>query len=109
MDHRWSKRTPFTLDVMVYRGRGSPHRVKAIDISIGGMFLQMDPEDLMLNETIILAFTLHSDGEVSHHRLPASVMRICSDGVGVMYDRFDRGTVERLRRTLEAASAYQPI
>ena len=109
MDHRWSTRTPFTLDVMVYRVRGSPHRVRAIDISIGGMFLQMDPEDVALNETLILVFTLHGNGEVSHHRLPASVMRVGSDGVGVMYDRFDRGTVKRLRRLLEGTSVYHPI
>ena len=107
MHRRWSKRTPLTLPVTVYRGRGAPLRVTARDLSIGGMFLQMDPDDLMPNDTVILAFTLRTEAEVSHCRLPASVMHVADDGVGVLFDSFDRNVVEVLRAVLHAPSSYQ--
>lgn len=104
-EHRWSGRAALTLDVTLYNGDAGPVRTHSRDISLGGMFIEAVPETLSLNDRVTLVFNLSGGGEISHQRLPASVVRIAPGGAGLMYHNSDPASIRELRAMLYGAVA----
>lgn len=104
-EHRWSERTAQTLDVSLYNGDAGLVRTHSRDISLGGMFIETGQETLSLNDRVTLVFNLRGGGEISHHRLPASVVRIAPGGAGLMYQNSDAASTRELRAKLYGAGA----
>ncbi len=99
-EQRWSSRLPQVLDVAFYRKGVAPLHVMSRDISLGGMFVETVPTEVEIDTPVIVGFTLRTGERVSHHRLPASIVRVAKDGVGLMYQRFESDTVRVMREML---------
>lgn len=101
---RWSARLPVALEVAVY-DRGAqpagarPQVMRARNISVGGMFIETQTP-LPPETQVVLAFGLRLQDERPYYRLPATVVRVAPDGMGVMFNSFDREMVDSLRRIL---------
>lgn len=96
---RWSMRVPLELDVVLY-GDGAPIlTARTTNISLGGMFVQTF-EPLFLDAMVVAAFGFRCRDDRAYYRLPATVVRVAEDGVGLMFNRFDVETVRSLRQDL---------
>lgn len=104
VQQRWSARVPVALEVALYDRSAQPlgarpKIVRARNISVGGMFVETDTP-LSPDTNVVLAFGLRLQDERPYFRLPATVVRVAPDGVGVMFTSFDREMVDSLRRVL---------
>lgn len=99
-DHRWSARLPLTLDVKVFDGGEPIAQGHTQNVGIGGMFIDTHKRKLPLNSRIAVAFSVGAGGNVSHHRLPATVIWSSEEGAGLMFTDFNVDTVHTLREIL---------
>lgn len=104
VQQRWTARLPVTLDVALYDPNAKPVGsrpllMKSRDISVGGMFIETR-NPLPLDTHVMLAFGLRLQDERPYYRLPATVVRVAPDGIGVMFNTFDSEMVDSLRRIL---------
>jgi hypothetical protein len=66
------------------------------DLSVDGAFIEVSPDELPHSRAPVeIGFTVTSNGEVHHCRVPALVRRVCDNGAGVKFS--DVGTEEYLR------------
>jgi len=100
IDHRWSLRRPLHVDVSLLKHDQTVLAGKTRDFSIGGMFVETKKPMLQRDIPIHVAFTLETEAGASHHRLPAQVIRVANDGVGLMFNDFNVDTVHTLRAML---------
>lgn len=101
---RYSVRIPVSVDVALYDRAAQPVgaqplRMKSRDISVGGMFIETMLR-LAPDIDVVLAFGLRHRDERPYYRLPATVVRVAPDGVGVMFNRLNREVIDSLRRVL---------
>ncbi len=101
---RWSARLPVTLEVALYDLSAQPVGarpllMRARNISVGGMFIETDTP-LPPDTTVVLAFGLRLKDQQPYYRLPATVVHVAPDGMGMMFNSFDRELVNSLRRIL---------
>lgn len=83
-EKRKSPRLPVALDVVLN------HRAQSVictirDISLGGAFLDADPELLPYAGTVELCFSLPSGATRNFVRLPATIQRATEDGAAVTF------------------------
>ena len=96
---RWSIRLPMELDVALYGEGTRVLSARTRNISLGGMFVQTF-EPLFLDAGVVAAFGFRHLDDRAYYRLPATVVRVGEDGVGLMFNRFDVETVRSLRHSL---------
>lgn len=96
---RWSMRLPLELDVALYGDGARVLAARTRNVSLGGMFVQTF-EPLFLGAGIVAAFGFRHLDDRTYYRLPATVVRVGEDGVGLMFNRFDVETVRSLRHSL---------
>ncbi len=99
-DHRWSTRLPLSVDVKVFDGGQPIAQGRTQNVGIGGMFVDTNRKPLPLNSQIAVAFSVSANGNVSHHRLPATVIWSSEEGTGLMFTDFNVDTVHTLREIL---------
>jgi hypothetical protein len=83
-ERRKSPRLPVALDVVLN------HRAQSVictvrDISLGGAFVDADPELLPYAGTIELCFSLPSGATRNFVRLPASIQRVTDNGAAITF------------------------
>ncbi|MFP5349941.1 MAG: PilZ domain-containing protein [Gammaproteobacteria bacterium] len=98
-DHRWSARLPLSLEVKVFDGGEPIAQGHTHNVGIGGMFIDTH-HTLPLNSHIAVAFSVRNKGNVTHHRLPATVIWSSDEGAGLMFTDFSVDTVHTLREIL---------
>jgi hypothetical protein len=104
VQQRWGARVPLMLEVALYDRSAQPpgarpRMLSARNISVGGMFIETETP-LPTDASMVLAFGLRMQDERPYYRLPATVVRVAPDGIGVMFTSFDREMVDSLRRIL---------
>ena len=99
-DHRWSTRLPLSLEVKVFDGGEPIAQGHTHNVGIGGMFIDTTRNKLPLNSRIAVAFSVSTKGNMSHHRLPATVIWSSDEGAGLMFTDFNVDTVHTLREIL---------
>ncbi len=104
VQQRWSARVSVALEVALYDPSTQPVGarpliMKARNISVGGMFIET-ATPLPRDTHVVVAFGLRVQEERPYYRMPATVVRVAPDGVGVMFNSFDREMVNSLRRIL---------
>lgn len=99
-DHRWSTRLPLSLEVKIFDGGEPIAQGHTQNVGIGGMFIDTNQRKLPLNSRIAVAFSVRNKGDVSHHRLPATVIWSSTEGAGLMFTDFNVDTVHTLREIL---------
>ncbi len=106
-EHRWSPRQAVETGLNVYSHGQRPWPGRICNLSIGGMFAKIDAKTLSPNDPVDVAFVLNR-GDVAvatHHRLPARVIWVGPDGVGLMFTDFRRETLHVLRTALGSGPA----
>ncbi|MCG6974937.1 MAG: PilZ domain-containing protein [Acidiferrobacterales bacterium] len=100
-ERRWSSRRPIALNVALYYNRIGLLPCKTRDMSTEGMFVQT--RHVSLSEGITVDAVLTDQGSFPGHqlRLPAKIVRVNFDGVGLRFHNFDIDTYHFLRTVLE--------
>lgn len=98
---RGTPRLPVTLEVALYDRRtqplgARPYRLKTRNISVGGMFIET-ATPLPVDACVVLAFGLRVQDARPYYRLPARVVRVAADGMGVAFSSADAELVHSLR------------
>ena len=89
-DRRVSPRREMNFEVLVF------HRGTALalghtrDIGLEGMYVQASCPEITRHCLVEVEFALPDDTERNRHRIPALVVRISKDGLGLMFIAFDR-------------------
>jgi hypothetical protein len=103
VDHRWSARQSLALPVKLFDGGQPVAQGQTHNVGIGGMFVELqntEPAKLSTNAQVSVAFSVSSNGNTSHHRLPATVIWAGDNGAGLMFTDFNVETVHTLRDIL---------
>lgn len=102
-EHRWSVRQTLALPVKLYEGGEPIAQGRTQNVGIGGMCVQLaglKRRRLPPDGKLSVAFTVTSNGNTSHHRLPATVVWSRASGAGLMFTDFNIETVHTLRDIL---------
>lgn len=102
VDHRWSARQDMALPVKIYNGGEPLGQGRTHNVGIGGMFVELSSVegDLPRESQVFVSFTVTANGNITHHRLPATVIWSGDKGAGLMFTDFNVETVHTLRDIL---------
>jgi len=84
-ERRENPRLPVALDVALYYNSLMLLDCRTRDISLEGAYIDTGGQALPQNAAIDLALSLQIGEEIRHHRLPAEVMRVDNNGIGLMF------------------------
>lgn len=99
-EHRWSRRQAVESGLRIYANGQRPWPGRLRNLSIGGVFAEIDATALSPNAHVDVAFVLHQGDGASRHRLPARVIWVGPKGAGLMFTHFRRETMQVLRAAL---------
>ncbi len=100
-------RTPVKFAVDICCEGYEPASCLTSDISFGGVFLELGQNVFPVDSTIDLIFHCESlGGERARHKLPAKVVRVTDQGVGVMFRDFDAAAFRALREIFRTKDEY---
>ena len=103
IEHRWSPRKPINLEVSLFYPPLGSITGKTRNISLEGMYVEMDGTDIPQQARLEVAFiTRHGERE-RLHRLPAYVVHSHERGVGLMLQHVGYHEFDALRYMLNAA------
>ena len=88
MEKRWSLRKSIQLDVVLHHDTVGAIKCKTRDISLEGMFIEIDNQALPIEDPVYLDFILQNDDNKLHH-IRAKVVRTTGNGMGVMFREFN--------------------
>lgn len=100
MEHRWSMRRFLGGNVTVSHPRYGLLRATLRDISLGGMFIELNRVELPVNTSVAVSFVLQDGARTSHHRLHAMVVRSTANSAALMYLDSSADTIRPLRQML---------
>ncbi|MDA8362648.1 MAG: PilZ domain-containing protein [Gammaproteobacteria bacterium] len=101
-ERRDNPRMPVALDVALYYSALRLPDCQTRDISLEGAYVHTGGRALPHKAAIDVAFTLHVGEEIRYHRLPAEVMRVDHDGLGLMFRYPDYSSLNALVNLLDA-------
>ena len=102
MEHRRSSRTSLRHAVDLDSPRTGHIPAYTHDVSLGGMFVEIDSLALSPNMPVKVSFTLPDHGHTTVFVLEASVVRRGQNGMGLMFLRMDPDEIRALSRALAA-------
>lgn len=85
VEHRLSDRKPIRQRILVHRGGAHSRLGETRDLSMNGAFIRMDTNDLPPAASIDMLIALRAGEFDEMHRLPARVVRVSSQGVGLQF------------------------
>ncbi|HEX7045654.1 MAG TPA: PilZ domain-containing protein [Burkholderiales bacterium] len=103
VDHRWSVRQALTLPVKLYEDGEPIAYGRTQNVGIGGMYVELSGlkrRRLPTDGRLSVAFSITTNGNTTHHRLPATVVWSQDSGAGLMFTDFNVETVHTLRDIL---------
>ena len=89
MERRWGLRKPIQVDVVIDNQPTCLVRGQIGDVSIGGLFVRTEPDRLRMNSQVELVLMLQQGEGTQVYRMPAMVVRLTSNGAGLMFDQYD--------------------
>ncbi|PCH60880.1 MAG: hypothetical protein COC05_02960 [Gammaproteobacteria bacterium] len=101
-EKRWSSRQPLRLEVDVECGSSS-FTGCTIDVGLGGAFIQTESYNFEQDKDVILRFQPEQDSRIESTDLDARVVRICDDGIGLMFQNFDADAYRSLKTVMSCA------
>ena len=104
---RWSDRAPLDFDVGLYGDGQLPFSGTTRDIGIGGMYVLTSADRVTHDSQVFVSYQANVDGEVIRHRIAARVVRIDTDGIGLMFSVFSTDAVHALRGIMDGR--HRPV
>src|SRR5690554_764782 len=88
MERRWGIRKSVDVEVVIDCQRRGLLRGRLGNVSVGGLFVRTEPSVLTRNTHVEVVLMLqHADG-TRVYRMPALVVRLSPNGVGLMLDQY---------------------
>ena len=103
MEHRWSERKNIVMDVTLHYGPIGKIGGKTRDISLEGMFIELEGVQIPPQSRLEVAFTTEGSTGETEHRLPAYVVHEEDGGIGLMLQHVGYREFDALRYMLNAA------
>lgn len=92
IEQRWNSRKSVTAEVILHSPRLGVVRARTRDLSYGGTQLDARFATLAPNSWVRVTFLVRHDAETLHQSVDARVIHAGSQGCGLMFVNFDRGT-----------------
>ena len=107
VEHRLSDRKPVRQRILVHRGAGSHSRLgETCDLSMDGAFVHMDAHGLSPAASVDMLIALRAGEFDEMHRLPARVVRVSPQGVGLQFRGYGDNTYTALINLLCLSGAF---
>ncbi len=108
MEHRWSLRQPIRFDVLWKMADGRRGRARTRDLSLEGLYLEMDTAPA-INHALELHFRLPGSGGGCFCRVEALVAHRHETGAGVVFGGLDELATNGVKALIYGAVARQPL
>ncbi|MEE9343664.1 MAG: PilZ domain-containing protein [Gammaproteobacteria bacterium] len=102
-EHRWSNRKDLEVDVNLYYPPLGQLCGKTKNISLEGMFIELDGINIPPQSRLEVIFTTEDLEGDAEHRLPAYVVHESDGGIGLMLQHVGYREFDALRYMLNAA------
>lgn len=101
-ERRWATRMPVRVAVDLSFQGAEITDCLTRDIGFGGVYIEMPPPVPPLDTSVQITFKLASatPAGVTRFAMPARVVRLASDGVGMIFSEFDAASFRSLREVL---------
>lgn len=109
MEKRRSSRKLLRRNVGLDSPRGGSISARMHDVSLGGMFVETDPEQLPSSASVTVSFALPQNGMQTVFVLEAAVVRRAPNGLGLMFLRMEPDVIRTLSETLAAHQEREPV
>lgn len=103
IEHRWSSRKNINIDVNLYYPPVGMICGKTRNISLEGMFVDLQGVSIPPQARLEICFTAQTRGAATEHRLPAYVVHNSDAGIGLMLQHVGYREFDALRYMLNAA------
>lgn len=103
MEHRWNNRTEVEASAVVYHPRCGASHVCIRDAGMGGAFIEGAPPGLPRNAPITLLLHYEPSDRRQLLQLPAMIVRVGWNGLGVMFLEHDPAILRALQRWIDAS------
>ena len=100
LDHRWSARRNINIDVNLHYPPVGVISGRTRNISLEGMFVELDGVTVPLQARLDISFTADTHGTAFEYRLTAYVVHGDSQGIGVMLQHSGYREFDALRQML---------
>lgn len=97
MEHRLSPRKPMDLSVVLYYKGIGMLRCRAKDVSADGLYLDTEQQALRLHTPVEVAIATREAAGISVSILPAMVVRVERNGVGLMFKETNHRIYEAMQ------------
>jgi len=110
VEQRWSQRRSVNLDVDIVYGDETLASCHAVDVGLGGVFLEFDDQQQppIYSKDVELLFYLSGRREGTKHRLNARVVRSATNGVGLSFKDFDTRAFRSLQEIMRHVPLSEP-
>jgi len=109
IEQRWSQRRTVSLDVDVFNGENLVANCRTRDVGLGGVFLEVADATLDTDDEVDLFFTLGGKKQVFRYKLKAKVVRMMSEGVGLMFKDFDTNSFRSLQEIMRYSATNAAV
>jgi hypothetical protein len=99
-DNRWNIRQPLTLGLTVYRDDSRLFTTNTSNISMAGMFIETDSQQLAINDDVSIAFSQDPNNPLPNYRLSMRVVRSTEHGAALVFNDYDINSIHLLREIL---------
>lgn len=97
LEHRLSDRKPVRQRILIHREAGAHSRLgETCDLSMDGAFVRMDAQGLAPAAPVDMLIALRAGEFDEMHRLPARVVRVSPQGVGLQFGGYGNKTYTAL-------------
>jgi hypothetical protein len=108
IEQRWSQRRAVSLGVEVFDHGSLLTTCNSRDVGLGGIFLETEQNRLAQNQDVDLYFSL-GDDRSTKHKLKAKVVRVLSEGAGLMFKDFDTSSFRALQEIMRYSVADSTV
>ncbi len=102
IEKRWSSRQPLRLEVDV-ECDGNSFNGQTIDVGLGGAFVETESSRFQQDKDVTLHFQPEQDSRIESVGLNARVVRVCDEGIGLMFQNFDANAYRSLKTVMSCA------
>lgn len=106
-EHRVSDRKAVRQRILIHRAGGAYSRLgETNDLSMDGAFIQMDAKDMAPDAAVDVLIALRAGEFDEMHRLPAQVVRVEANGIGLQFGGYGDRTYTALINFLCLSGAF---
>lgn len=104
MEHRWNKRLPIAINVLLYHNSIPVVRCKTRDIGASGLFVETGPVTYARNTILEVEFVVESHQDRQRYRLLSMVVQRAKDGMGLEFSKIESDVFQALQQKIPSTN-----